>query len=129
MRSSFLSKRLVLAIQRDLVDTFGGLHGIRDERLLDSALAQPKATGGGRLLHRTVYDQAAAYLFHLSSNHLFVDGNKRLAFAAMDTFLRINGVRLTLSNEEAYELAIMVAQGTLRKSRIVALLRKSSEPI
>jgi death on curing protein len=127
--SRFLSKRLVLAIHRDLIERFGGEAGLRDEGLLDSALAQPEATFGGKLLHANVHDQAAAYLFHLSSDHPFVDGNKRVAFAAMDTFLRLNGHRLTLSDEDAYGLTIGVAEGKVGKTEIAAILKKSSEAL
>lgn len=129
MPSRFLSKRLVLAIHRDQVESFGGRQGLRDEGLLDSALAQPRATAEGRLLHRTVYEQASAYLFHVCSNHPFVDGNKRVAFAAMDTFLRINGLRLTLSEDEAYELTMSVAARRMTKQRIAATLRRRTQRI
>jgi death-on-curing protein len=124
--SRFLSKRLVLAIHRDLIERFGGEGGLRDEGLLDSALAQPEATFGRELLHPTVHDQAAAYLFHLCADHPFLDGNKRVAFAAMDTFLRLNGHRLTLTDDEAYELAMGVAEGKTEKNEIAAVLRANT---
>jgi hypothetical protein len=76
-----------------------------------------RQTSSGRLLHRTVYDQVSAYLFHICSNHPFVDGNKRTAFAAMDTFLRLNGLRLTLSDSKAYELTTSIATGDVAKRR------------
>jgi death-on-curing protein len=74
-------------------------------------------------LHRTVYEQAAAYLFHICANHPFVDGNKRAAFAAMDTFLRLNGLRLTLTDEEALDLTLSVAADELSKRAVAATLR------
>lgn len=123
MPNRFLSKRLVLAIHRDLVERFGGEPGVRDVALLDSALAQPEATFGGNLLHPGVHEQAAAYLFHLCADHPFVDGNKRAAFAAMDTFLRINGFRLTLTDGDAYELTMQTARGDIDKAGITAVLR------
>ena len=83
----FLSRRFVVAYQARLIDLFGGLHGIRDEDLLDSALAQPEATFEGEYLHGDVWEMAAAYGFHLCSNHPFLDGNKRIAAVAMGTFL------------------------------------------
>lgn len=126
MRSKFLSKRLVLAIHRDQIDSFGGSHGIRDEALLDSALEQPRTTFGGKLLHETIYDQAAAYLFHLANNHPFVDGNKRIAFASMDVFLRINGLCLEFSDSEAYDLVLKVSTGHVDKPAIAATLRSST---
>lgn len=125
--SRFLSKRFVLAIHRDLIDSFGGTHGVRDDGLLESALAQPQMAAGRRLLHATVFEQAAAYLFHLCGNHPFVDGNKRVAFAATDTFLRLNGYRLTLTHDAAYGLTMDVAQKRVGKREIVSLLGRSAE--
>lgn len=128
MPSSFLSKRLVLAIHRDLIDSFGGTHGIRDEGLLESALAQPHMTAGGKYVHRTIFAQAAAYLFHLSANHPFLDGNKRIAFAAADTFLRLNGYQLTIDDKEAYQLSMDIAQNRISKREIASVLKGSSQP-
>ena len=92
--------------------------GIRDAGLLESALAQPKATFGGHFLHATVYEQAAAYLYYIAKNHPFIDGNKRTAFAAMDTFLRLNGYILRLTNDQAYEIVLRVVQGKLDKEEL-----------
>jgi death on curing protein len=80
----FLALELVLELHRDQIESFGGSPGIRDQGLLESALAQPEATFGGEYLHSTIPDQAAAYLYHLALNHPFIDGNKRTAFAVMD---------------------------------------------
>lgn len=82
---NFINSELVLKIHERQISKFGGSLGIRDQNLLESALAQPKATFGGQLLHSTIYEQAAAYLFHLTMNYPFIDGNKRTAFAVMDT--------------------------------------------
>lgn len=120
----FLSTLVVLALHQDMVAAFGGAIGVRDEGLLDSALAQPKATFGGEFLHSTIYEQAAAYLYHLSRNHPFIDGNKRTACAAMETFLELNGYELTLSDEEEYQLVIQVAQGNMTKDEISIFLEQ-----
>ncbi|MBW4495303.1 MAG: type II toxin-antitoxin system death-on-curing family toxin [Oscillatoria princeps RMCB-10] len=120
----FLSKSLVLALHQDMINEFGGLSGVRDEGLLDSALAQPQATFAQQLLHQTLQDQAAAYLFHISRNHPFLDGNKRTACAAMETFVELNGCRLDLSDEEEYELVLRVAQGELTKEEIANFLEQ-----
>lgn len=123
----FLSKRLILAIHRDLIASYGGDPGLRDEGLLESALAQPEATFQEQLLHPTVFDQAAAYLFHLVQNHPFVDGNKRIALAAADIFLRINGWKVQLSDEATYELVIDAASGAVTKEQISLVLEANSE--
>ncbi len=120
----FLSYQLVLRIHTRQIYIFGGSVGVRDEGLLLSALAQPSATFGGEYLHGTIYEQAAAYLYHISKNHPFIDGNKRTAFAVMDTFLLINGYILNLTNDEAYRLVIEVAQGIMEKSEIVTYIEQ-----
>lgn len=74
-------------------------------------------TFDGQLLHLSIHHQAAAYLYHLAKNHPFVDGNKRTAFATMDSFLRLNGYALKISKEEAYELVMQVVQGEIYLSR------------
>ena len=110
------------------IERFGGTSGVRDRGLLESALAQPQATFGGELLHPTLAEQAAAYLYHLARNHPFVDGNKRTAFAVMDTFLRVNGVRLSLTDDEAYDLVMQVAQGQIDKPTLASILANALEP-
>jgi death on curing protein len=112
----FLDQQSILRIHQRQIQRFGGTAGIRDEGLLESALAQPQATFGGEFLHATIYAQAAAYLYHLAMNHPFIDGNKRTAFAVMDTFLRLNGYRLNLTNEAAHTLVLQVVQGKIGKA-------------
>lgn len=109
-----------MLIHTDQIQSFGGSLGLRDTGLLDSALAQPQATFDGVFLHPTIYEQAGSYLYHLAMNHPFVDGNKRTAFAVMDTFLRVNGYELTLTNDEAYDLVMGVVNQQVRR-----LLEKS----
>ncbi|MBD2465095.1 type II toxin-antitoxin system death-on-curing family toxin [Oscillatoria sp. FACHB-1407] len=121
----FLEPSEILAIHDVQIARFGGMHGIRDEGLLESALAQPQATFGGELLHATIHEQAGAYLYHLSTNHPFIDGNKRTAFAAMDVFLRLNGYRLRLTNDQAYELVLQVVQGDIGKEELANYLEQA----
>lgn len=118
----FLSISQVLDIHQDEINSFGGTSGVRDEGLLDSALAQPQATFGGELLHPTIHEQAAAYLYHLAMNHPFIDGNKRTAFAVMDTFITLNGYSLNLSQDQAYNLVIQVVQKEISKEELSAFL-------
>ena len=86
---------------------------VRDIGLLESALARPRATAFGADAYPDLDAKAAAVLHSLARNHALVDGNKRLALAAIIAFLGLNGRRLTLSNDEAYDLVIAVADGTL----------------
>jgi death-on-curing protein len=111
----FLDQASVLRIHERQIRKYGGTPGVRDDGLLESALAQPQATFGGTLLHLTIYEQAAAYLYHLAMNHPFLDGNKRTAFAVMDAFLRLNGYQLNLSNDQAYQLVLEVVKKTVSK--------------
>lgn len=118
----FLEVSDVLEMHQVLIEQLGGTPGVRDEGLLDSALSQPKATFFGELLHPTIYEQAAAYLYHLSQNHPFIDGNKRTAYGAMEAFLRLNGYNLALLDEEVYDLVMQVAQGQMSKEELGAYL-------
>jgi death-on-curing protein len=114
----FLSLDEVLELHADQISSFGGTPGVRDEGLLESALAQPQATFGGQFLHPTISEQAAAYLYHIAMNHPFIDGNKRTAFAVTDTFLRLNGCALNLTDDRAYDLVMRVARGTMTKEEL-----------
>jgi death on curing protein len=72
-----------------------------------------------------MHEQAAAYLYHLAMNHPFVDGNKRTAFAAMDTFLRLNGCQLELSDQQVYEIVIWLVEGRLDKQALGQVLAEA----
>lgn len=91
----------LLAIHDHLLDQFGGSAGIRDPGALEAALFRPQ-TG----YYRDVVHEAAALFESLVLNHPFVDGNKRVAFAATDVFLRLNGRALVVDDVEAYEFVI-----------------------
>jgi len=102
---------------------------VRDHGLLQSALARPQASAFGVDAYLSLEDKAAALLHSLARNHGLVDGNKRLALAATLAFLGMNGVRLTLSNDEAYELVMAVAAGRLDEiPEISEKIRKGSRP-
>lgn len=102
---------------------------VRDHGLLESALARPQATVFGEDAYPSVHEKAAALLHSVARNHALVDGNKRLALAAVLAFYGMNGLRLTLTNDEAYDLVINVATGTLDEiTDIAAVLERSSTP-
>jgi death-on-curing protein len=93
--------------------TLGGEVLVRDHGLLESALARPRATVFGADAYTSLEVKAAALMHSLARNHPLADGNKRLALAATIGFLGVNGRRLTLSNDEAYELILAVTAGEL----------------
>jgi death-on-curing protein len=86
---------------------------IRDVGLLESALARPQASAFGENAYTTVHAKAAALLHSIATNHALVDGNKRLALAGVIAFYGVNGWRLTMTNDAAYDLVIAVASGEL----------------
>jgi death-on-curing protein len=95
----------VLAIHERLVARFGGLRGVRDLGLLESALYRPH-TG----YYRDIAEMAAALFESLLMNHPFIDGNKRVAFFATDVFLRLNGWRLRVDPEEAHAFLVSLLE-------------------
>ena len=90
-----------------------GDYDMRDVGLLESALARPRSTAFGHEAYVSLDEKAAALLHSLARNHALIDGNKRLALAGAIAFLGLNGRRLTLTNDEAYDLVISVASGEL----------------
>jgi death-on-curing protein len=102
---------------------------IRDYGLIESAAARPQATAFGGDAYPDLDAKAAALLHSLARNHALVDGNKRLALAAVIAFYGVDGYRLTLTNDEAYDLVIDVAAGNLDSvDDIAARLRTGTEP-
>jgi death on curing protein len=102
---------------------------VRDHGLLESALARPRASAFGRDAYQSLDEKAAALLHSLARNHALVDGNKRLALGALIAFYGLNGRRLTLTNDAAYELVMAVAAGTLHEvADIVEILAHATDP-
>jgi death-on-curing protein len=119
----YLSLGEVVRLHEWLIQSSGGASGIRDLGLLDSALAQPRATFDGRDLHPTVLDKAAALCASLVQNHPFVDGNKRVGHAAMATFLLLNGLDVAATSDAQEKLILDLAAGRCRREDVVAWLR------
>lgn len=123
MTPEFLTLEDALEIHAVQLERFGGGAGLRNEGLLRSALAQPEATAFGDFLHTELFDMAAAYLFHVVSNHPFVDGNKRTGLLCALVFLDLNGVSLDQDDDRLYEVTMAVAQGRADKARVAETLR------
>lgn len=124
MNPQFLDMDDVLAIHERQLVRFGGSAGLRDENLLDSAVAQPRAQFGGEFLHADLWEMAAAYRFHIVKNHPFVDGNKRTGLVAALTFLGINGITIPPTSPRLYDTTMAVAEGTLDKAGLTVILRE-----
>jgi death-on-curing protein len=129
MPTTFAPEELVLTIHADLLQRYGGEPGLRDRGLLESALAQPRMTFGGKEVHKTVFDKAAAYGFHVCNNHPFIDGNKRVAFVLMDVFLQKNGREIVSSEEEAYALMMLLSSGKLSKAQLASWLKEHTDKL
>jgi len=107
--------------------TLGAQPEVRDHGLLESALARPQASAFGQDAYPDTHEKAAALLHSLARNHALVDGNKRLALAATMAFYGMNGIRLTLTDADAYDLVIDVAIGRLDDvPAIAAVLRANT---
>ncbi|MBD5403937.1 MAG: type II toxin-antitoxin system death-on-curing family toxin [Treponema sp.] len=118
-----LSKRQILAMHRALADASGGTCGVRDDDLLDSALAQPFQTFGGKELYPSVHEKAARLAFGIAKNHSLVDGNKRLAAHVALVFLAVNGMWLRYTQKELSDLFWGVADGTVSAEKLSLWLR------
>lgn len=125
----YLHYKQILFIYKRVVETSGGNPGIRDEGLLHSALARPRMTFGGVALYPTLFDKVAVLGHSLIKNHPFVDGNKRLAFEAMDITLRLNGYQLTASEDEKFTFVLEVAKGNLDEKDMTCWLKENTSPI
>jgi death-on-curing protein len=120
----WLSKVAILAIHGLLLDEHGGATGLRDEGLLESALAGP--INHFQYGETDIYLLAAAYAFALTSNNSFVDGNKRTAFAVAGAFLELNGSQLRASEPDAVHAVLALSKGELGSQEFGDWLRMSS---
>lgn len=123
----FLTLDEVLGIHADQIRRYEGRPGLRDLSLLQSAIAMPETTFEGEFLHGTVFEMAAAYLFHVARNHPFVDGNKRAALMCALVFLGLNGQRLDADPADLFELVDGVAAGGVDKAEVSVFLRRNCE--
>jgi death on curing protein len=119
---AWVDKQALLYLHEESLAMFGGARGIRDEGLLDSAMARPI----NQLLHNKscdLADLAAAYGFGIAKNYPFVDGNKRSAFMAIGLFLRLNAQRLRVDQVDAVTTIVSLAAGTLDEVELAAWIR------
>ncbi len=115
----YLSLSEILGIHRRVLTQSGGADGVRDLGAIESALAQPQMTFGGKELYATLEAKASAICFSLVMNHPFVDGNKRVGHAAMETFLVLNGYELSVEVDDAEGTILWLAAGRLPRAELV----------
>jgi death on curing protein len=123
----WLRREFVIAIHERLIADHGGSSGLRDEGLLESALARPKnlfAYG-----HPSISELAASYAVGIAKNHAFVDGNKRTAFVAATVFLARNGLRITASEADATVAMLAVASGSMKEAEFAHWLGDHAEKL
>ena len=123
----FLDKATLLLFHSDQLERYGGASGIRDEALLESALAQPQASFDGAYVHEGIFPMAAAYGYHLCQNHPFYDGNKRTALIAMYMFLYVNGYQIVSDKKSLYAIMMDLARGKVSKEELREYLIEHSQ--
>lgn len=121
---TYLTTDEVIQLHEWLIAQSGGSAGIRDRGLIDSAVYQPQATFAGHELNPTLTEKAAAFGFSLARNHGFIDGNKRIAHAAMETFLVRNGFELNADVDEQEAVFLQLAAGTLMREQFIEWVRQ-----
>jgi death on curing protein len=124
----WIDKREVLIVHSMQLAEHGGSDGIRDETLLDSALAKPRnvfAYGDSASLPRL----AASYAFGIARNHAFVDGNKRTALVVSEGFLRVNGLKIVSTPEEKYFTFLHLADGSLSEEELTDWFTRHAVPL
>jgi death-on-curing protein len=123
----WINRRALLLLHGESLVLHGGAPGMRDEGLLDSALARPENLAAYG--QPDVFDCAAAYAFGLAKNHPFIDGNKRAAFLGAGMFLRLNGFRLTATQQAATLTMLALAASDLTEAAYADWLRKHTTPL
>jgi death-on-curing protein len=121
----WISKKALLLLHEESLAEFGGARGLRDEGLLDSALARPKNTHAYNA-ESSIADLAASYGYGLAKNHAFVDGNKRAAFLSMGLFLAINRYQLRPDQMDAIRTMFAIASGELNEQDLSSWIAKNS---
>ena len=124
-----LTVEIVREIHAEAIARFGGSDGVRDSALLESAVAAPQASVGGRSPYRDLAEVAGAYLFYLCRNHPFIDGNKRAALGSCIVFLRLNGIKPKPDGSEWEELVLAIASGNLDREQATMRLRELLPPV
>ena len=114
-----LTKEQIISMHELLIERTGGLNGVKDYGLLESAINNPFQTFMGKELYPTIQRKAANLCYSLINNHAFNDGNKRIGILAMLTFLELNGIVIDCSNDELVSLGLNIASGKFTQKDIL----------
>jgi len=125
----YLTLAEVLELHRLIVEQSGVGVGLRDLGGLESALAQPQMTFGTEDLYKTIESKGAAICFSLVKNHPFVDGNKRIGHAVLETFLVLNGFELVADVDEAEQIILQLAAGQLARESLLDWIKSWIRPL
>jgi death-on-curing protein len=125
----YLSLAEVVELHRRLLQATGGAPGIRDLGALESAIARPKASFGGVDLYPTLVEKAAALCLALVQGHAFLDGNKRVGHAAMETFLVLNGAEIDAPVSDHERVMLDLASGRIERTQLAEWLRQHLKPL
>jgi death-on-curing protein len=126
---NYLTLEQVIAIHAAVIAAHGGDPGVHDLGLVDSAVAQPRMTYDGVDLYPSLPEKAATLGFSLTANHGFKDGNKRVGFTAMDTFLRLNGYRTAADVDNAEAISLAVADHKMSRDEYTEWVRQHVAPV
>ena len=119
----------ILRLHELSIITYGGSQGIRDQGLMESAIARPYQTFDGEDLYPTVFEKAAALTESIIINHPFIDGNKRTGLLAMLVILEIGNFKITASNDDTYNFTIQISTGEIKFEEIVMWLKNNTEVV
>lgn len=123
----FLDINEVILVNKGQIQLFGGLHRIRDQGLLESAVYDVQASFASQYLYKDIYHMAAGYAYNIIKNHPFIDGNKRTGIVSCLMFLQYNDVELEFELDELYNLGIAIATSKCTIEKIAAILKKKNQ--
>ena len=121
--------KIILRLHDLSIINYGGSQGIRDQGLMESAIARPYQTFDGEDLYPTVFEKAAALTESIIINHPFIDGNKRTGLLAMLVILEIGNFKITASNDDTYNFTIEISTGEIKFEEIVLWLKNNTEAV
>ena len=122
---TYLNQNQVLKLHDQIIKEFGGIHGIRNEALLDSALTNPLQTFTGQDLYPTILDKAIQLCYGIIENHPFLDGNKRTGLHSLLILLNINGLKIEIAHDELIDIIFNVADGSFNRQKFLLLLKEN----